>query len=386
MIYGGNVVGISGSEGGNGIGGGENARDYFEESYFAEGMCLISGGYDYEHGEIAYLACQPSYELCDKYMWVQPGQHDWKFKTISDQYDGSGLYGETLVLYCDCAGHAAYEKDTKAMAALHVSGDRRYYVDYRYNAEFTYELYDEELDEDVDYDSRWWNFEIDTCDIEEIVVHYTAIWDETEQKYVRGEYIGDYENGPMYVGWYWAEFSITYGTETGTAHIVYDIEMNKPYIDNPSPASGWTYDGNAYDLLDNECWADIGTVMYKVNDGEYSATLPQATDAGTYTIYCKVIGDGANYYNSEEKSTQVIVEKADAPAHEVPTGIAATYGQTLADVTLPAGWRWNAPATSVGNVGSRDFAATYNPDTVNYNDAASEDITLLTLLEYILEP
>lgn len=55
------------------------------------------------------------------------------------------------------------------------------------------------------------------------------------------------------------------------------------------------------------------------------------------------------------------------PNYTIPTGIIATYGQTLANVTLPAGFTWNAPSTGVGNVGTRTFTATFTPaDTANY--------------------
>lgn len=66
----------------------------------------------------------------------------------------------------------------------------------------------------------------------------------------------------------------------------------------------------------------------------------------------------------------------DAPTCVAPAGLTATYGQTLSDITLtnPAGntagtWTWAAPATSVGNVGTRTFKATFTP--ANTNDYAT---------------
>jgi hypothetical protein len=66
------------------------------------------------------------------------------------------------------------------------------------------------------------------------------------------------------------------------------------------------------------------------------------------------------------------------PVYTVPTGLTADYGDTLADVTLPAGFTWTAPpATSVGNAGSRSFNATYAPtDTANYNVVTGIPVTL----------
>ncbi len=61
-----------------------------------------------------------------------------------------------------------------------------------------------------------------------------------------------------------------------------------------------------------------------------------------------------------------------APSYTVPTDIKATYGNTLADVSLPSdeagAFVWQNTAASVGNVGRRRFYATYVPtDTGRYN-------------------
>ena len=57
------------------------------------------------------------------------------------------------------------------------------------------------------------------------------------------------------------------------------------------------------------------------------------------------------------------------PTPTTPAGLTATYGQTLADVSLPTGWAWDAPTTSVGNVGNNFFPATYTQDSSgNYNE------------------
>ncbi|MBO4380693.1 MAG: hypothetical protein J5815_00900 [Clostridia bacterium] len=50
------------------------------------------------------------------------------------------------------------------------------------------------------------------------------------------------------------------------------------------------------------------------------------------------------------------------PSYITPT-VGATYGQTLADLQLPAGFTWDEPlTTSVGNVGSNTFHVTFTPD------------------------
>ncbi len=62
----------------------------------------------------------------------------------------------------------------------------------------------------------------------------------------------------------------------------------------------------------------------------------------------------------------------DTPACTAPANVTATYGQKLSDITLtnPAGnttgtWTWAAPTTSVGNVGTKTFKATFTPTNTN---------------------
>ncbi len=66
------------------------------------------------------------------------------------------------------------------------------------------------------------------------------------------------------------------------------------------------------------------------------------------------------------------------PAYTVPTGLTATYGDTLADVSLDDGFSWqDAETTSVGNVGEKTFKVTYTPDdTDRYNVVRDIDVTL----------
>ena len=119
------------------------------------------------------------------------------------------------------------------------------------------------------------------------------------------------------------------------------IELKAPenaiYNGNKIEATVTGADGITYELTYN---AD------PINAGTYTATL--------------TVGD-------KSVSVDFTIAKA-TPTYEVPTGLTATYGQTLADVTLSAGWEWKDGATtSVGNAGTNTFTAIFIPtDTVNY--------------------
>ena len=58
-----------------------------------------------------------------------------------------------------------------------------------------------------------------------------------------------------------------------------------------------------------------------------------------------------------------------------PTGLTATYGQTLADVELPDGWTWDNDTQSVGDVGTNTFTASFAGDN-EYASATNVNITV----------
>lgn len=139
-------------------------------------------------------------------------------------------------------------------------------------------------------------------------------------------------------------------------------------------ANTLTYNGEAQALV-TAGKADGGTLVYSLEkDGDYDAAIPTGTNAGSYTVFYYVKGD-ANHSDTQPVKVEVTIAQA-TPAYTVPTGLTATYGDTLADVDLAEGWSWNTPDASVGNVGGNTFAATFTPtDTANYN-TVTENLTV----------
>ena len=109
-----------------------------------------------------------------------------------------------------------------------------------------------------------------------------------------------------------------------------------------------------------------------VEDGSGSwawkdAVTTPVGNAGEQTFKAVFTPTNTNY-SAVEQDVTIKVAKA-TPTPTDTSGLSATYGATLADVKLPTGWTWDAPKTSVGNVGDNAFAATYTPaDTDNYNE------------------
>ena len=165
----------------------------------------------------------------------------------------------------------------------------------------------------------------------------------------------------------------------------------------------FTYDGTSKDptvtvTLDSKTLS-AGT-DYTLSYSNSNGGDGNLTNAGTVTV----TATGKGNYTATATGTFTI-NKAD-PTYTTPTGLTATYGDTLKDVPLTDGWAWNDLNTSVGNVGENTFPATYNKDSSgNYNPVqqnltvkvspASYKITLtgqadsptqITLNEAVVEP
>ena len=99
-------------------------------------------------------------------------------------------------------------------------------------------------------------------------------------------------------------------------------------------------------------------------------------NAGTNTFKANFTpADTANYNTVNNVDVTVTVVKAD-PTYTIPSGLTATYGDTLSSVTLPEGWTWTEPTTSVGTVGSHTFAATFTPDNTDNYNTVKENLTV----------
>ena len=165
----------------------------------------------------------------------------------------------------------------------------------------------------------------------------------------------------------------------------------------------FTYDGTSKDptvtvTLDSKTLS--ASADYTLSYSNSNGGDGNLTNAGTVTV----TATGKGNYTATATGTFTI-NKAQ-PNYTPPTGLTATYGDTLKDVPLTDGWAWNDLNTSVGNVGENTFPATYNKDSSgNYNPVqqnltvkvspASYKITLtgqadsptqITLNEAVVEP
>ena len=96
--------------------------------------------------------------------------------------------------------------------------------------------------------------------------------------------------------------------------------------------------------------------------------------AGPKTFVAVYVGADAGNYSNETTILRFTVAQAELPVIPQVLGLKATYGQTLADVTLPVSdegiFRWAmATGTSVGNAGTNPFNLIYTPNDTNYKSA-----------------
>lgn len=166
---------------------------------------------------------------------------------------------------------------------------------------------------------------------------------------------------------------IEYGGEGGTIETTYGTAVIKnldeymAYKNNAAQVAGnFTYEITNY-----------GGITGAFIDGS-TLTIPVGANAGGYTLTITAKEKEPKFatarsYGTEpvELTVTVTINKA-TPSYTTPTGLTAVYGQTLAAVDLPDGWKWNDQNTDVGAVGTKTFPATYTPsDTNNYNNATA---------------
>ena len=90
-------------------------------------------------------------------------------------------------------------------------------------------------------------------------------------------------------------------------------------------------------------------------------------NAGVNTFVAIYTPEDTQNYNIIEVDVSLTVEKAN-PDYTIPTGLTATYGQTLAEIILPNGFTWVDANAPVGNAGTNSFTVVFTPaDTDNYN-------------------
>lgn len=133
-------------------------------------------------------------------------------------------------------------------------------------------------------------------------------------------------------------------------------------------AQNYTYDGTAKTA---SVTSSLNPVAYPTTPTiEYykgSQKVPSCIDAGDYEARVTV--------GSATAIKAFSIAKANPTGYDIPTGLTATYGQLLSDVTLPTNWAWKTSTDKVGNAGNQTHIAIYTPTDPNYK-AVEETLTV----------
>ena len=171
---------------------------------------------------------------------------------------------------------------------------------------------------------------------------------------------------PTNAGTYTVTYKVpdTNANYTGTFSVAFTIkkaQLNKPTASTTS----FVYDGTSKgysSFHDSEVFEFTGTNT-ATNVGNYSLTIS--------------LKDKDNYEWKDGTTTDVVINWSitqATPDYTIPTGLTSVKGKVLADVALPTGFTWNAPAT-VLTVGKTKYKATFTPvDTTNYKTITDIDI------------
>ena len=184
----------------------------------------------------------------------------------------------------------------------------------------------------------------------------------TKPSYAGGKYTKDYSFDTI------GEYTI-YFTATKDGYSVQSAEKKLTVTKATIPASAitapaanaLTYNGNEQALITAGSVTDYGTMQYSLTkNGTYSPNIPTGTDAGTYTVWYRVIGD-ANHNDTAPASVAVRIGQKPLTITGVTAASKPYDGTTNAGitsvtfdgVTLNLGTDYNVAASfdeaSVGN-------------------------------------
>ena len=187
--------------------------------------------------------------------------------------------------------------------------------------------------------------------------------DEGTDYIVDGQWTGDFLNAGDSILTLKGE-----GNFTGYKTLTYTINKATPTFTAPT-AKELTYKGEPLTLVEAGS-VNPGKLLYSLDGKTYSETVPDATNAGNYTVYYKVEGlDTDNYNEIPSGSVSVTISKAAAPSITFPTVLnEITFGQKLEEAKLSfyendyGAFNWNAPTAYPGNAGIGSYALDFRPN------------------------
>ena len=175
----------------------------------------------------------------------------------------------------------------------------------------------------------------------------------------------------------------TYKTIVGSNIIT--IEKADGSITPPTTKS-LTYNGSAQALI-NAGSSSTGTIQYSLNNSSWSTSIPTGTNAGSYTVYYKVVSTNSNYNDVASKSINITIAKKAGYINTKPTAksLAFTGGaQALVNAggnasgTIQYSLNNSTWSTAIPTaVNSGTYTVYYKVDvSANYNAVGTQSVSV----------
>lgn len=156
--------------------------------------------------------------------------------------------------------------------------------------------------------------------------------------------------------------------------VTVNVLKAEPVYETPTIITELTYDGEEQALI-NAGSTNDGTIEYKLDNGDYSTSIPTAKDAKTYIVYYRIVGD-ENHNNVDEQSLQVsisplkvnIVSATLNEVHISENGYELRVSNVIFDTELAVNDYEVSSVTLTGNneVGTQNVDVVINVTNTNY--------------------
>lgn len=120
----------------------------------------------------------------------------------------------------------------------------------------------------------------------------------------------------------------------------------------PAPNENLKANGEAQALITAGSWnvdPALGEFQYKVGEGAWGNTVPEETDADTYTVYSKIVAT-SNYKDVDLGSVDVTIAAKDQVTIAIPAGQSFGYG-TTPTLEYTADWGGNKGGDALDETG-----------------------------------
>lgn len=195
--------------------------------------------------------------------------------------------------------------------------------------------------------------------------------EELEAKYTgTGSTTYNSTTAPTNVGTYMVTYKVKDSNANYIGSASYSFTIKKAQLEKVTLVkSSYEYTGNVIITDQNNYDENLHNVSGKRLE----------TNVGNYTITVS-LKDKDNYEWTDGTTTDLVLNWSitqATPEYTVPTNLNSVKGHVLADITLPTGFSWNAPAT-VLTAGTSKYKATFTPtDVTNYKIVTDIDVTVV---------